>query len=329
MSAHQKSSPFSIRTKADPKKILEFPEQIERGLKAEFPPKKSKGVCIFAVGPTSAAAQFVVDVSNRYPFCVLSSLDERIPGWVGRGNDAILMSYSGNTEKIVNAYGCLEKRACDIHCMTSDGILSEKCKERGDDFIQLPLGMTPRSAVGLEIGLLASLLKSFGAPYLHDALSAILDDLKAYRDNLIKDPSEVNRVADTLEDKIPAIYSIVDIVAAAKRWKLSFDEDTDAPAFYGEIPEFDHNEIVGWADPNIHARNLEMVLLRIDSGIPELEYVLKSMMEVLDEYDRKIVCVDFPEKNMTLAELEAMLFGDMVSLEIRKRRGVQRWERKQ
>ncbi len=329
MSTHQNGSPFSIRTKADPKKILEFPEYIERGLKTEFPSKKSKGVCIFAVGPTTTAAQFVVDVSNRYPFRVLSSLDERVPGWVGKGADAILVSYSGNTEKIINAYSCLEKHGCSIHCMTSDGILSEKCKEKEDDHIQLPPGMTPRSAVALEIGLIASLLKSFGAPYLHDSLSAVLDDFKAYRDSLVKDPSEVNRIADALENKMPAIYSIVDAIAAAKRWKLSFDEDTDAPAFYGEIPEFDHNEIVGWADPNIHARNLEMVILKMNSGIPEFEYTLKSMMEVLEEYDRKIICVDFPEKNMTLAELEAMFFGDMVSLEIRRRRGVHRWERRQ
>jgi len=189
--------------------------------------------------------------------------------------------------------------------------------------------MTPRGAVGLEIGLIASLLKSFGAPYLHNALTSILDRFKSYRDGLVEDLSEVKRIADVLEGKIPAIYSIVDSIGAAKRWKLSFDEDTDAPAFYGEIPEFDHNEIVGWADPNIHARNLEMVILKMNSGIPEFEYTLKSMMEVLEEYDREITCVDFPEKNMTLAELEAMFFGDMVSLEIRRRRGVHRWERRQ
>lgn len=325
MKAHRKASPFSYKTKASLQQITNLPESIEIGLGAEFKPKESGGVCIFAVGPTSTTAQFVVDVSNRYPFLVLSSMDERVPGWVGKGKDAILISYSGNTDKIVNAYECLEKHGCDIHCMTSDGMVKEKCLERGDHYIPLPEDLTPRAAVGLEIGLVASLLKSFGAPYLHDSLKSIIKELKAYRDGLMKDPSEINRVADALEGKIPSIYSIADSVGAAKRWKLSFDEDTDAPAFYGEIPEFDHNEIVGWADPNVHAKDLEMVVLKMESGIPEFEYTLKSMMEVLEEYDRRITCVEFPGKDRTLSELEAMLFGDMVTMEIRRRKEAQRW----
>ncbi len=328
MAKHINGSPFSSTIKTDAQMIMDMPEHIERGLEVEFDPKESDGVCIFAVGPTTTTAQFVMDVSNRHPFLVLSSLDERVPGWVGKGKDAILVSYSGNTDKIYNAYSCLEKHGCDIHCMTSDGRIKEKCVEKGDHYIELPPGMTPRGAVGLEIGLIASLLKSFGAPYLHSALKSVIGGFKSYRDGLLADLSEVKRVADVLEGKIPAIYSIVDSIGAAKRWKLSFDEDTDAPAFYGEIPEFDHNEIVGWADPNAHAQDLEMVVLKMNSGIPEFEYTMNCMMDVLKEYNRNITCVEFPENDKTLAELEAMLFGDMVSLELRNRKGAKRWERR-
>ena len=32
----------------------------------------------------------------------------------------------------------------------------------------------------------------------------------------------------------------------AYRWKTQFNENAKSPAFAGELPEIDHNEIVGW-----------------------------------------------------------------------------------
>jgi len=318
MNNHSAGSPFGFDAVTDPQHIRMFPELIEEGMSATFSSSESDGACIFAVGPTTVAAQFTVDESNRHPFMVQAALDERVPGWVGKGKDAIVVSYSGCTRRMIDAYNALKGKGCRIHCITSGGMLEELCKRDNFHLISLPEGMTPRSAVALEIGLISSLLKSLGAPYMHDALKRVLPSLKSYRDSLIADGSEVEGVAKAIKNKIPAIYSIVDSIASAKRWKLSLDEDTGAPAFYGEIPEFDHNEIVGWADPNIHARDLEMVILKINSGIPEFEYTMKSMLEVLEEYGRKVLCVDFPDQDITLAELKAMLFGDMVSLTVRE-----------
>jgi glucose/mannose-6-phosphate isomerase len=34
--------------------------------------------------------------------------------------------------------------------------------------------------------------------------------------------------------------------AVAYRWKTQINENAKAPAFWGELPELDHNEIAGW-----------------------------------------------------------------------------------
>ncbi len=321
--------PFREVERSKSEQIMEMPEYIEKGMKADFPANESKGVCLFAVGPTLVSAQFVVDVSNRYPFLVLASLNERVPGWLGEGTDAVVMAYSGNTQMMIDTYRKLSEKGCRIHCMTSSGALEEMCREDGNHLIELPKDMAARSAVPYEIGVLASLLRSLGAPYLYDSLSSVLSRLRAYRDAKRKDMSEVVRVSDILYGRIPAIYSSIDTVAAAKRWKISINEDAESPAFYGEIPEFDHNEIVGWADPNMHAKGLRMVVLRMNSGIPEFEYTMDSMMRTLEEYDREILCIDFPDEDRTLSELKAMLFGDMVALELRRRKEVSEWKRRQ
>jgi hypothetical protein len=65
---------------------------------------------------------------------------------------------------------------------------------------------------------------------------------------------------------------------------------------------------------------MEIVVLRIKSGVPEFEYTVDSMMEVLHENDRRVLEIDFDDDDMTAAELEAMVLADMVSEELGRRR---------
>ena len=262
--------------------VLSLPELIAEGLKTQFKVSDSSSLYIFATGPTSVAAQFIADASNKYPYRVISVVDSRVPGWIGEKDDVLIISYSGNTPKITEIYSELRQSRCRIRCMTSGGILADMCRENGTETIFLPEDLDPRTAVGMEIGITASLLKSFGYSHIYDMLSSFIAPLKSYRDSLLADPSRVNEVAKELSGNIPAVYSVVDSVAAAKRWKLSIDEDVRSPAFYGEIPEFDHNELVGWADENAHAKSLRIVVLMLRSEYEQYKKVMDCMLAVLE-----------------------------------------------
>ncbi len=299
---------------------VDLPGQIFEGLHLRFSPVKSSGICMFAVGPTSVSAQFAADVSYRSGFRAMFAPDGRIPGWLADGTDAVIISYSGNTKKLLDVYSELKEHGCRVHCITSGGELASLCRRNGDHLITLPPNFTTHSAVGIEIGILAGLLESLGAPYMRNALESALPNVSEYRRSLMENPSLTIRISDRLEDRVPSIYSKIDVVAAAKRWKLAFDKNVGVPSFYGYLPEFDHNEIVGWADPNVHANSMEIVVLRIKSGVPEFEYTVDSMMEVLHENDRRVLEIDFDDDDMTAAELEAMVLADMVSEELGRRR---------
>ncbi len=305
----------------DIRQVLDFPELIEKGLAIKAPMRhESREACVFASGPASVSAQFASDVSARTPFRVIPALDERVPGWLAEGKDAIVVSYSGDEARMIEAYRTLKGRGCAVHCITSGGTLGDMCREDGNDLVRMPAGMTPRSAVGMEIGAIASLLRSAGAPFVYDSLKRTTDALKERRDRQAEDTEEASRIAGLLYGKTPAIYSPIDSIAAARRWKYSLDEDSGSLSIFGEMPDFDHNEIVGWADLGAQTKDVRLVLLRMATGIPEYEYNIRCMEEVLHEYRRDITVIDYRDKEMVLAELEAMLFGDMVSLEIRKRR---------
>jgi glucose/mannose-6-phosphate isomerase len=46
---------------------------------------------------------------------------------------------------------------------------------------------------------------------------------------------------------VPQIAGAGLTAPVAYRWKTQINENAKAPAFAGELPELDHNEIVGWA----------------------------------------------------------------------------------
>jgi glucose/mannose-6-phosphate isomerase len=58
--------------------------------------------------------------------------------------------------------------------------------------------------------------------------------------------SDAKRIATALVDRIPVIYGGPMTTAPARRWRSQLNENSKIPAFYGELPEAHHNEVVGW-----------------------------------------------------------------------------------
>jgi glucose/mannose-6-phosphate isomerase len=47
-------------------------------------------------------------------------------------------------------------------------------------------------------------------------------------------------------DKIPVIYAASPFAPVAYKWKISFNENAKNVAFWNEVPEFNHNDFIGW-----------------------------------------------------------------------------------
>ena len=58
--------------------------------------------------------------------------------------------------------------------------------------------------------------------------------------------SRAKTLARALHGTIPVIAGAGLTVPIAYRWKTQFNENAQTPAFASELPELDHNEIVGW-----------------------------------------------------------------------------------
>ena len=81
--------------------------------------------------------------------------------------------------------------------------------------------------------------------------------LESQRDALIASAGEI---AEQLAGTVPLIYGCDLTVPVAYRWKCQINENAKQHAFENQLPELDHNEIVGWT-PGDAARAFSAVFL--------------------------------------------------------------------
>jgi glucose/mannose-6-phosphate isomerase len=133
---------------------------------------------------------------------------------------------------------------------TTGGKLAAAAREEGVPVIPLPGGFQPRAAVGYSLVVALEVAALSGAG---EGLHSEIDVAAARTEELIASwapggahddfPKELAR---GLHGTVPQIAGSGLTSPVAYRWKCQFNENAKIPAFSGEIPELDHNEIVGW-----------------------------------------------------------------------------------
>lgn len=169
----------------------------------------------------------------------------------------ICSSYSGNTEETV---ACLEQALDEsnpeelrpmIVVVAAGGRLIEIAKEKKLPYIQLPTGYQPRMTFGYQLRALVEIFEQA------DLVSGVLEQLNQSADWLSKQmkpwlPAEpttrnpAKQLAQELMGKSPVIYAGPKLGPAAYKWKISFNENAKNIAWYNQLPEFNHNEFLGW-----------------------------------------------------------------------------------
>ena len=200
-----------------------------------------------------------------------------IPGWVGRRTLALVSSYSGNTEETLAALQSVRSSGATIVCMTSGGELEKTATRDGQTCFLFPEGLPPRAALPYSF---AALLRTLaGAGLISDRSSELRDSLAWVRQRLeVYGPQNPTRdnpaktLATRLVGKIPVIYgSAGRLIHVARRWAAQISENAKELAYFSELPEMNHNEIVGWQHPAEILRRLIPVFLRDQQDHPRVQ----------------------------------------------------------
>ncbi len=173
-----------------------------------------------------------------------------LPSWATPDSIVLCASYSGDTEETLACYDAAGALGANRIAVTTGGRLAGCAREDGVPVIGIPSGLQPRAAVAymfvavLEVAAFAAL-----APRVRTEIDSCSSALLKLGREWGPDANEGNLAKELAEralDSCICTYGAGPTVAAAYRWKTQINENAKLPAFAAELPEADHNEIVGW-----------------------------------------------------------------------------------
>jgi glucose/mannose-6-phosphate isomerase len=188
----------------------------------------------------------------KVPFAIVRDYD--IPQYVSEKTLFIAASYSGNTEESLSALEQAEARGAKIVVIAGGGKLQAKAEEHGYPLAVLPKAAQPRYAVLANLVALIAVTRDYdvlAAGAIDADLQRAADFLKqAVRPWLPTVPTADNpakQLAQELIGQSVVVYGGGKLFPAAYKWKISFNENAKQVAWCGQLPEFNHNEFIGWS----------------------------------------------------------------------------------
>lgn len=219
-----------------------------------------------------------------------------LPQTYGKKPLVIVSSYSGNTEEALSVYQSAQTEKFPILASTSGGTLADWCKRDGTPMalIDFP-DMQPRHTLFAAFVGLATALKNSGlAKDVSSDLQRTANKLKQTIPDLEDKGKEL---ANKLKGKTPIFTASHPLAFAAQNLKIQTNENAKTPAFWNYFPELNHNELVGFTQPQT---KFHVVILRDKDDHPRT----RARMDVTAELYKKwgVEVSTFDVEGQTLLE---------------------------
>jgi len=201
-----------------------------------------KGLAIVGMGGSGIVGDVVyvlaIDLLDA-PVTVVK--DYKLPKWVEEGWLMIAVSYSGNTLETLHVVKEGISKGVKVAAIASGGKLIDLTVKEDLPYIQVDSGYAPRSAFPALLLSTLRLLKALGIK-LHDDLRKSIDVLRRGEDA----EALAEEVIRAVVGRIPFFIASTKYYPLAVRAKNEFNENTKLPAKAEVVPEWGHNDIVGW-----------------------------------------------------------------------------------
>lgn len=184
-------------------------------------------------------------LSDELAVPVSITKDYSIPNFVNENTLVIGSSYSGNTEETLGAIEKAQKRGAKIIGICSGGKLLDLCESNGYDFIKVPGGNPPRTALAYSLVQLLHIFSAIGM-----ASKDRLKEMAAGRDLIVAESETIHMkakgLAEHLHKKVGIMYGTTAYDPILVRARQQFNENSKYLCWHHAIPEMNHNELVGW-----------------------------------------------------------------------------------
>jgi len=307
------------------KAIYDFPDQLDEALNIgkKFSPvnkfKDIRNIVVAGMGGSAIGGdvcRVLLAKELTVPFVV--NRNYALPNWVNEHTLVICSSYSGNTEESLSAYEDAEERDAMICGISTGGVLSEKLQENGHDVISIPAGLQPRAALAYSFVpmlfhlIQQDLIKESVLNDINETIKLLRSKRDEYSTENVKNPAV--QLAKNIYTTIPIIYGTSDSTAiAAIRLKGQFSENAKMLAYYNELPEMNHNEIMGWENNANGLKHLCVLWLKDEKDHDRIQLRQGITQKIIEEKIKNQHTIQVDGSSANSRFLHMIHFGDWVS----------------
>lgn len=304
--------------------LWELPGQFEYGLaERETLPKIGddvQNIVITGMGGSAIGGDILRSLAAkgaRVP--VIVNRGYEIPRFVNRQTLFLAVTYSGNTEETLSSFEQAKKQGAQIVCLSSGGQLKEKAGYYDYPCIMVPGGLSPRAATGYLFAPLALLLEKGGLiEGAGEDLQETVEVLYRLRDILNPeaplDGNPAREAARLMKGSLPVIWGSTGLSeTAAFRWKAQINENAKSPAYYAVLPELNHNEIMGFDEPQEVIKQLSLVILRDSGDHPRVVRRIEITKELVKKKVKNLLDVQSSGRSWLARFYSLVYIGDYAS----------------
>jgi glucose/mannose-6-phosphate isomerase len=304
--------------------VLALPDHLRDALwrveSAGLEPVEATGLVVCGMGGSAVGgllARSALGDSLGLPMLVFR--DYELPSWTPPDRVVLCSSYSGNTEETLACFEAAEAIGARRYVATTGGRLADAARASDVPVIGLPGGLQPRHSVGYGFTVACEVAALVGAsPGARTQIDTAAAHLEDSRDAIAARAVEV---AEQIGDSLPVIYGCDLTVPVAYRWKCQVNENAKRHAFDNQLPEADHNEIVGW-DGDGRAESCAAIFLLDSDQHPRQRERAELTAKLIEPEAAAVITVETEGETRIARMLSAVLLGDLVSLHLAARAGV-------
>ncbi len=231
---------------------LSWPDQCRWGLanwgfgfKEE--PVSPRCIVFTGMGGSGVVGDYIASIAaRRLKMPIIVVKDYKLPAWVSKEDLVIAVSYSGNTLETLLCFKEAIARGCRVAAISSGGKLKELAEKHRVPWAGVQAGYVPRAALPSMLYAALSTLEALGVPVVRkeeaeEAVDVVEEALKRCSEKDLD-----LEIAWKLRNKVPVIVTTSSYAALAIRAKNEFNENSKLPCKVEVLPEWGHNDVVGW-----------------------------------------------------------------------------------
>jgi len=220
-------------------------------------------IVVLGMGGSAIAADYVATLPLHGPLLTVRGYE--MPTWLDHTTLVVASSYSGQTEETLSAFRQALLAPVAKAVITTDGQLLDMARQHGVPAFLVKFRGQPRAALGYSLMPLLALASKVGMiAHIHEqveeAISLMEEEAKALGPEVAESPAKA--LARRLKGRLVVVYGAQHLAPVARRFKTQVNENAKAWAFWEELPEADHNAVLGYGLPTQVAGLTTVVMLR-------------------------------------------------------------------